>query len=67
MNVEIGEKCEEEATEKKEEGDKYLGVVTVKEEWGGGVDGPGDELDQLHACNIPLPPQIFLNLKEDKV
>ena len=26
------------------------------------MDTPGDELNQLHACDVFLPPQIFLDL-----
>ena len=53
MDVEVGKECEEECSEEEEERHKHLWIVTLHEERETGMDGPGDELDQLHGGDVP--------------
>ena len=61
LNIKVCKESEEKGPEKQEEGDVDLGIVTVHEERGGGVDTPGDKLHQLHARDVLLPPEVFLH------
>ena len=53
VEVEVGEQGEEESSKEEQKCNKHLWIVALKEEGEAGMDGPGDELDQLHAGDVP--------------
>ena len=53
VEVEVGEQGEEESSKEEQKCDKHLWIVALHEEGEAGMDGPGDELDQLHAGDVP--------------
>ena len=62
LDVEIGEESEEEGTKEKDEANSSFGIIAVHEEGQTAMDGEGDELQQLHAGDVPLPPEVLLDL-----
>ena len=62
FDVEIGEERKEEDAEEKDEEYSKFGIVAICEEWKAAMDGEGDKLKELHACDVSLPPEIFLHL-----
>ena len=61
LNIKVCKESEEKGTEEQQEGDIDLGIVAVHKERGGGVDAPGDELDELHTGDVLLPPEVLLH------